>query len=666
MWQRVVWSLLGLSTLSCLFAQKADDYKVTSLPGFDHSLLPNQYAGHIPIASESNGHLFFWMVDQKHIDRPKKLIMWLNGGPGCSSMDGFFLENGPVRVNENLTLSQSPGGWHDSATTVFLDQPVGTGFSFADTISYTHNLTQVAKDFTIFLDNFFHLFPHLEAQDLYLAGESYAGTYLPYIASHLLDVNRYHNKYYRLKGVAIGNGWISPIHQYNAIYDFSMQHNLLNANYKTLATKHLARCHTLLGKSDRISIDTCEQVMGDVLDSSVHERDNKKYCINQYDIRLKDEESPSCGMAWPKELNQMTRYLRLPQLVNAIHSRKQAMGWVECSSSVYNALEDDMSKPSYELLPAILKEIPVMLFSGEYDLTCNHVGTEYLIGNMTWNGKKGFQRAKPVEWYLNDKVVGYYTKERNLTYVLVKDSSHMVPYDKPLEALDMMNRFIGTGDSSIHGTTSHVGDFVEPLISSPVSPSTPPSIPSSFIESDTQPSPADASSAPEEKEEDAWSQYYSWGTSALIVTILLAALFAYCWYQSKKQESSSGYHSTGQQQQPTGIIAFVMQLFGKKTKRKPNLRLDDPYEDNELDELVVETPTLFAVEEDSDNEDHVPSHHATESTFPHRSTTAANDSANTKRNHTVNEEDDDDFDDFADWDEGTTLNHVDHKAEKNH
>lgn len=119
--------------------------------------------------------------------------------------------------------------------------------------------------------------------------------------------------------------------------------------------------------------------------------------------------------------------------------------------------------------------------SGERDLICNHVGTEYLISNMTWNNIQGFdvslyiyickgndhlfincyiyiiQGAEQKEWYINDKVVGSYTEARGLTYVLIKDGSHMVPYDKPVETLDMINRFMGIGDNSVKGLTSRVG-----------------------------------------------------------------------------------------------------------------------------------------------------------------------------------------------------------------
>lgn len=68
-----------------------------------------------------------------------------------------------------------------------MDQPVGTGFSFANTDSYTHNLDEITDNFVLFLDQLLHLFPQLSQQDLYIAGESFAGTYIPYFASRLIQ-----------------------------------------------------------------------------------------------------------------------------------------------------------------------------------------------------------------------------------------------------------------------------------------------------------------------------------------------------------------------------------------------------------------------------------------------------------------------------------------------
>jgi carboxypeptidase D len=107
------------------------------------------------------------------------------------------------------------------------------------------------------------------------------------------------------------------------------------------------------------------------------------------------------------------------------------------------------------LLPEILEKANVLLFSGDQDLICNHIGTEYLIANLTWHGKQGFQNAPKLRWTVDNTPAGVWREERNMTYVQLYNASHMVPYDVPLAALDMMNRFMGL-DPKLQSFTSNL------------------------------------------------------------------------------------------------------------------------------------------------------------------------------------------------------------------
>ncbi|EPB87281.1 hypothetical protein HMPREF1544_05902 [Mucor circinelloides 1006PhL] len=628
----------------------AEDYKVTSLPGIDISTLNfTQYAGHIEISSKTNANLFFWMIENEIKPDNEKLIIWLNGGPGCSSMDGLFLENGPFRVNPDLSLSINEGGWQNYATNVYLDQPVGTGFSFANTDSYMHNMSQITDDFITFVDNLFIVFPQLAQQDFYIAGESYAGTYIPYFASRLLELNKEHEKY-NLKGIAIGNGWISAEHQYNAYYDFSVQNNLVDKDRLPIISAHLKNCQNDIKEKETIHVSSCERILTDVIDSSTHEnKAGDKICMNMYDIRFKEESYPECGLSWPYELGDVTKYLRLAEVKTAVHADKQILGWKECTSLVSAELHGDQSEPAYYLLPGILEEIPVLLFSGEYDLICNYVGTEYLIGNMTWNGSRGFSKDTRKEvWKIDNKLAGYYTQERNLIYVLIKDGSHMVPYDRPIECLDMINRFMQVGDNVVQGRLSQVGDSTSPITTPTTKPAPTPSLPapsSTKTEKDTN-SQGDLEEG-ELVPEDKWSQYYNWGTSTLIIVILFALTLCYCWCRSSRRPSASAADEFGgaPQQVREGVngsknslLSSVRNLFNRGKSSSANrrkFRLGDNDESNELDELVIETPMLFEADEDED--DNVNQQHQHFAIDDHE------------------DEEDDDFEDFADFDDGEAL-----------
>jgi carboxypeptidase D len=121
---------------------------------------------HIEVDPEHNGNLFFWHYQNRHIANKQRTVLWLNGGPGCSSMDGALMEIGPYRVGEGGKLSYNNGSWDEFANLLFVDQPVGTGFSYVNTDSYLKELDEMTDHFMIFLEKWFALFPEYEHDDV--------------------------------------------------------------------------------------------------------------------------------------------------------------------------------------------------------------------------------------------------------------------------------------------------------------------------------------------------------------------------------------------------------------------------------------------------------------------------------------------------------------------
>lgn len=172
--QRASWPSLLLSTLlssicfsaSAVAADKtAADYYIHSLPGAPQPLL-NMYAGHVEVTPEHHGNMFFWFYKNRHIANRQRTVIWLNGGPGCSSMDGAMMEIGPYRVKKDGTLTMNDGSWDEFANLLFIDNPVGTGFSYVDTDSYIHDLDEMAVQMTTFLEKWFAIFPEHARDDV--------------------------------------------------------------------------------------------------------------------------------------------------------------------------------------------------------------------------------------------------------------------------------------------------------------------------------------------------------------------------------------------------------------------------------------------------------------------------------------------------------------------
>jgi carboxypeptidase D len=121
---------------------------------------------HIEVDAEHNSNLFFWHYENRHIADRQRTVLWLNGGPGCSSLDGALMEVGPYRVRHGGQLEYNNGSWDEFANMLFVDQPVGTGFSYVNTDSYLTELDQMADHMMIFLEKWFALFPEYADDDV--------------------------------------------------------------------------------------------------------------------------------------------------------------------------------------------------------------------------------------------------------------------------------------------------------------------------------------------------------------------------------------------------------------------------------------------------------------------------------------------------------------------
>ena len=171
------------------FGRHATKYAVGALPHAE--FLPKSWAGPISIPNPGNDELFFWlfeaetktnnlisMADQDHHSlNTNRFLVWLNGGPGCSSLDGLTKENGPLRFAGNQsTPSANPYSWTKLANVLYIDQPVGTGF--ADGNDPATSNAMVTQQFYAWLKAFYAVFPDLLSQNTHLIGESYAGIYV--------------------------------------------------------------------------------------------------------------------------------------------------------------------------------------------------------------------------------------------------------------------------------------------------------------------------------------------------------------------------------------------------------------------------------------------------------------------------------------------------------
>ncbi|KAK0706305.1 Alpha/Beta hydrolase protein [Lasiosphaeria miniovina] len=164
----------------------------TGLPEVEFDI-GESYAGQLPIGGDSDGNLFFWFFPTTNKDRPKEILIFLNGGPGCSSMTGFMQENCPFQWHECMVeAAKNPWSWHHA----------------------TNDEDDLAQQFMGFWKNFVDTFG-LHHYEVYVTGESHAGMFAPYIAKHFLDANASTPGYFGVRGMLLYNPFIAPmvVHQ---------------------------------------------------------------------------------------------------------------------------------------------------------------------------------------------------------------------------------------------------------------------------------------------------------------------------------------------------------------------------------------------------------------------------------------------------------------------
>jgi cathepsin A (carboxypeptidase C) len=162
-------------------------------------------------------HFFFWFFESRSEPSTDPLLLWLNGGPGCSSLTGLFMELGPCRVDQGGSgTTNNKFAWNERANVIFLDQPVSVGFSYTEGKS-TNNSNDAGEDVTAFLQLFLTSFKKYKDLPFHVTGESYAGHYIPAIAHSILKSNEnLHDGSTKINfsSVAIGNGAVNAKVQY--------------------------------------------------------------------------------------------------------------------------------------------------------------------------------------------------------------------------------------------------------------------------------------------------------------------------------------------------------------------------------------------------------------------------------------------------------------------
>ncbi|XP_038988471.1 serine carboxypeptidase-like 26 isoform X1 [Phoenix dactylifera] len=226
-----------------LYQDEQESDRVYNLPGQPKSPSLSHFSGYITVNRENGRALFYWFFEAQSEPSKRPLLLWLNGGPGCSSIGyGAAVELGPLRVKRHGTgLEFNKYAWNKEANLLFLESPIGVGFSYTNTPSDLNKLEDgfVAEDAYSFLLNWFRMFPQYQAQDFYISGESYAGHYVPQLAELVYDRNkdRKNYPYINLKGFIVGNPETDDYYDSKGLVEYAWSHTVVSDRAYRLVNK---------------------------------------------------------------------------------------------------------------------------------------------------------------------------------------------------------------------------------------------------------------------------------------------------------------------------------------------------------------------------------------------------------------------------------------------
>ncbi|XP_059507552.1 lysosomal protective protein-like isoform X1 [Stegostoma tigrinum] len=446
------WSLLLLCVSSCLAYYSPDE--ILSLPGLNTRLNFQQWSGYLQ--ASPGQHLHYWFVTSQRSPDTDPVVLWLNGGPGCSSLDGFLAENGPLHVNDDgSTLYINEYSWNKVANVLYLESPAGVGFSYSDDQNYATNDNEVAENNYLALQDFFNKFPSFKSNDFYIFGESYGGVYAPTLSLKVADGPAPIN----FKGYGVGNGLSSTFYNDQSLVYFGYYHGLFGdtlwSNLNTYCCEG-GSCNFVSNNNYYCQVFV-EQVFQIIYNSGLnlyslylncaggipgsHSRfhTDLKNLFQHYHFEIPKQNAATLKNIAPPCINDTAQWtwLNRADVRQALHIPSFVQPWELCSSVVgenYQRIYNTMHTFYLQLLG---KGLRVLVYNGDTDMACNFLGENWFVKSLNQQQTLTYQ-----PWIYNDQIAGFYEQYGNLTFLTVKGVGHMVPQWAPARALKMFESYL--------------------------------------------------------------------------------------------------------------------------------------------------------------------------------------------------------------------------------
>ena len=394
---------------------------------------PVSHAGCLTVDKAIKNHMFFWYFQSPKAGAP--ILLWLNGGPALSSMKGLFWENGPVLLTKNITdVKDNPFSWVNNFSMLYVDNPVGVGYSFSEAGSSGHRYLQsdYTKELYVFLEQFFKMFPEYldseERREFYIGGQSFAGKYVPLLAHYIHEKIKKKETNMPLKGIYLGGPFFDPqketYHYSDHLYALgSVSHSDMQI-HKQDFTETMEKFH-----NGELNSFIANDIRGKI-DSSI---DSDNYVTNE------DDGSRSIEFIMNSE--------KIRQMIHVGSKLK----FRYFNNELYMKFGAEFLNGTTLELAELMNHYKVLIYTGDYDATVSSIMVEEAIMALPWKHQHWYNSSSRQVWSFRDqtmggvKVIGHYGYTSQFCRVIVHGAGHQTPRDQPRACLQMMLQFIKNG-----------------------------------------------------------------------------------------------------------------------------------------------------------------------------------------------------------------------------
>lgn len=387
--------------------------------------------GHITV--RPHAHMFWWLyyttANVSHFtERP--LIIWLQGGPGMpSSGYGNFLEIGLLNIN----LTERDHSWVKHFNILFVDNPVGVGFSYfsSQSAKMVQNNKEIGRDLVSFLKTFLNNHTEFQKVPLYIFGESYGGKMAVEFAYQLVKEISEGNLIVHFKGIGLGDAYISPIHYILNYGSFALNLGLVDRKEYNEISNLTEEVITAIDNNDFLTASDIEAKITDTVIKATQG-------IDVYNIVLKSN------------ISALPRFLSYQDSCNQLMNTKikkslnisTDIEWNFINDDIYSALQGDLMRPVTETIENLLNNsnIKIIVYNGVFDFLVNTAGTVMWLDNLKWNRTLEWQETNKQPLEIDMVNEAYIKQVGNLVFYTVLRAGHSVPVDNIIAMEEILKR----------------------------------------------------------------------------------------------------------------------------------------------------------------------------------------------------------------------------------